>query len=82
MPTKVNSIEHLKEILSNGESQEFVIKLNLCLRSRKHISFDGEKFYVFNYIDDSEQELTEAQIMDENYTNIGNAITRGSFYLM
>lgn len=82
-PKKVNSIGHLKQILSarNGEPREFFILLNFGLRSSKLISWDGEMFYVLNESDDSEQELTEAQLMDEACTNIGKAIANGAFYL-
>ena len=50
------------------------------LRSSKRIVWDEEdkRFFIFNYIDDTEQELTEAQLMDRDYTNIGYAMTRGS----
>ena len=33
-----------------------------------------------NEIDGTEQELNSQTIMDEEYTNIGKAITLGSFY--
>ena len=37
-------------------------------------------FYVLNLIDDTEQNLSEAQLMDETLTNIGAAITKGAFF--
>lgn len=84
MATKVKSIEHLKQILSarDGETHEFYIQLNFGLRSRKLISWDGDStFYVLNETDDTEQELTEAQLMDRTYTNVGHALNRGALYL-
>jgi hypothetical protein len=32
---------------------------------------------VLNLIDDSEQELTESQILDSAYSNIGEAMEKG-----
>jgi hypothetical protein len=32
---------------------------------------------VWNLIDDSEQELTESQILDSEYSNIGEAMKKG-----
>lgn len=82
MATKVTSIEHLEQILNDGEGRDFYILLNGGLRSSKHISYDDTStFWVLNLIDDTEQELTEAQLMDRDYTNIGYAIENGAFYL-
>ena len=83
MAKQVKSIEHLKQILSarDGETHEFYIQLNFGLRSSKLMSWDGESmFYVQNEIDDTWQELTEAQLMDRTYTNIGYALQNGAFY--
>ena len=79
---KVESLKHLKEILSDGQGRDFFIQLNYGQRSSKFISWDGgNTFYVLNYIDDTEQELTETQLMDDGYTNIGVAIKRGALFL-
>lgn len=77
---KVKNLDHLKEILSRDESQDFVIS-NGFLRSSKLMSYDGvNTFWVLNYIDDSEQQLTEEQLFDFDYTNIGQAITNGCLF--
>lgn len=55
-----------------------MIALNFGLVSRKHISFDGEIFYVHNYIDESKQELTESGFMDKSLTHIGHAMEVGA----
>lgn len=82
MATKVTSIEHLKQLLAESDGRDFFILLNGGLRSSKHISYDGTStFWVLNLIDDTEQELSDAQLMDRDYTNIGYAIERGAFYL-
>jgi len=36
---------------------------------------------VLNLIDDSEQELTESQILDKAYTNIGEAMEKGALII-
>ena len=78
---RVNSIEQLKELAKNG--LECFILLNGGLRSSKYIRFhpDDNSFYVLNLIDDSEQELTESQILDSAYTNIGEAMKKGALIM-
>ena len=78
---KVKSLNHLKKILNDGETRNFFIQLNFGLRSSKSISYDGENFYVFNWIDSTEEEFTEEQLMNEEYTNIGRAIRLHSLFL-
>ncbi len=75
---RIRTIEQLKELAKNG--LDCFILLNGGLRSSKHIRFhpDDNSFYVLNLIDDSEQELTEAQILDSAYTNIGEAMEKGA----
>ena len=77
----IRTIEQLKELAKNG--LECFILLNGGLRSSKYISYHPEdnKFYVFNYIDDSEQNLTESQILDKAYTNIGEAMKKGALIM-
>ena len=78
---RVRTIEQLKELAKNG--LDCFILLNGNLRSSKHIRYypDSNSFYVFNLIDDSEQELTEAQILDSAYTNIGEAMKKGALIM-
>ena len=76
-PIKVESIDHLISLV--GDGRDFFISFG-CARSSKYITYDGEKFWVLNYIDDSEQVLTKEQMDDEEYTNIGKAIRNGCFY--
>ena len=81
--TKVESIEHLKEILKDTacDPKDFILMLSGGIKSSKTIGYDGDIFYIFNLIDDSEQDLTEEEIMDDEYTNIGKGIRLGNFYL-
>ena len=78
---RIKTIEQLKELAKNG--LDCFILLNGGLRSSKHIRFhpDDNSFYVFNLIDDSEQELTETQILDSAYTNIGEAVKKGALIM-
>jgi len=75
---RIKTIEQLKELAKNG--LDCFILLNGGLRSSKHIRYypDDNSFYVLNLIDDSEQELTEAQILDSGYSNISEAMEKGA----
>ena len=77
---KIESLEQLKRESENGA--EFFILLNHNLRSSKWIVWDAEdqKFYITNYIDGTDQTLTENQLMDKEWTNIGYAMTKGALY--
>jgi len=64
------------------DDADFFILLRGYLRSSKRIVWeeDEKRFFIINFIDDSEQELTEAQLMDKGYTNIGYAMTKGALF--
>ena len=78
---RIRTIEQLKELAKNGS--DCFILLNGGLRSSKYIRYypDDDNFYVLNLIDDSEQELTEAQILDSAYTNISEAMKKGALIM-
>ena len=78
---RIRTIEQLKELAKDG--LECFILLNGGLRSSKHIRYypDDNSFYVLNLIDDSEQELTESQILDSAYSNIGEAMKKGALIM-
>jgi hypothetical protein len=82
MPKRITSLEELKMEAQGEQDVEFFILLNCNLRSSKRIVWDEEdkRFYIFNYLDDTEQALTEAQLLDREYTNIGYAMTRGALF--
>jgi hypothetical protein len=77
---RIKTIEQLKNLAKGENGLGCFILLNGGLRSSKHIRYypDDNSFYVFNLIDDSEQELTEAQILDGGYSNIGEAMKKGA----
>jgi hypothetical protein len=75
-------MEQLKREAKDQWDAEFFILLRGYLRSSKRIVWEEEerKFFIINFIDDTEQELTEAQLMDKGYTNIGYAMTKGALF--
>lgn len=77
---KIIDIAHFIELLLKGET-EFFIVLGGMIRSSKHINYDTDKklFLIDNEVDDTYQELTEAQLHTDS--NIGLAIDNGCFYL-
>ena len=77
---RIRTIEQLKELAKEENGLDCYILLNGNLRSSKHIRYypDDNSFYVLNLIDDSEQELTESQILDGAYSNIGEAMKKGA----
>ena len=75
---QITSLEDLINTIKSGK-EDFFINGGIW-RSSKTITYDNEKFYVFNEIDGTEQELTPEQLFDEEYTNIGKCINIGRFY--
>jgi len=75
---RIRNIKQLKELAKDENGLDCFILLNGGLRSSKHIRYypDDNSFYVLNLIDGSEQELTESQILDSSYTNIGEAMEK------
>ena len=80
---RIKTIEQLKELAKDENGLDCFILLRGGLRSSKHIRYfpDDNSFYVVNLIDDSEQELTESQILDSEYTNIAEAMKKGSLIM-
>ena len=80
---RIRTIEQIKKLAKRENGLDCFILLNGGLRSSKHIRYfpDDNSFYVLNLIDDSEQELTESQILDIAYTNIGEAMKKGALIM-
>lgn len=74
----IRSISELKRLTSTIGREGFIL-LNGNARSSKAVHYDGKKFIVFNFIDDTTQELTEKQLYTRS--NIGEAIDKKAFYL-
>jgi hypothetical protein len=82
MPKQITTMEQLKREAVEEQDAEFFILLNGYLRSSKRIVWEegAKRFFIINFIDDTEQELTEAQLMNKGYTNIGYAMTKGALF--
>lgn len=80
---KITSMEELKEVLEiEGEVIEGYILLNGGIRSSKSMCNLGDnKYSIINEVDDSKQFLSFEELNDDTKTNIGLAVTNGSFYL-
>lgn len=80
---RIRTIKQLKELAKTDNGLDCYILLNGGLRSSKHIKYypDNNSFFVLNLIDDSEQELTESQILDGAYTNIGEAMKESALIM-
>ena len=76
---RIRTIQQLKELAKDENGLDCFILLNGGLRSSKHIRYypDDNSFFMLNFIDSSEQELTESQLLDSTYTNIGEAMKKG-----
>lgn len=83
MKEEFKLIESLEQLKVEAEDfAEFLIQLKGGLVSRKVIRWDEDdkKFWILNCIDDTEQCLTEKQIINHKYTLIGEAIIKKAFY--
>jgi len=80
---RIKTIEQLKELAKTDNGLDCYILLNGGLKSSKHIRYwpDDNSFFVLNLIDDSEQELTESQMLDSAYSNIGEAMKKGALIM-
>ena len=80
---RIRRIKQLKELAKKEMGLDCFILLNGGLRSSKHIRYysDDNSFFVLNLIDNSEQELTESQILDSAYSNIGEAMKKGALIM-
>jgi hypothetical protein len=75
--TKIKSLQELID-LCDEETIECFVQLNYGARSWKVISFDGEDiWWVFNEIDDTEEELTTKELMN---SIVGEALQKGQLY--
>lgn len=75
---QIKTMEQLKKLANEDGGMECKIRLKAGLVSRKHISYDGDLFYVHNYIDETRQTLTEKELMNRDHTNVGLAMEKGA----
>jgi len=76
---QIKDIKELKEI-AKDEYIDCFIKLNGGIRYSKDIQFAEGKFYVFNSIDGTDDELTEEQLFDIDYSDVGDALNKGALF--
>ena len=79
---KIESLEHLKRESENGAEFYILLGSKGIYRSSKWIVWDDveQKYFIRNFIDETEQELTEKQLMNRKWTNIGYAMIKGALY--
>ena len=76
----VNSLSQLKKLAENGA--DFYIALNGGLRSSKNITYvpGNNTFEIINEIDFSFEILTEEELFDRSYTNVGYALENNALF--
>lgn len=84
---KINNVGQLRDALHGSDDcKDFAIVLGGGgMFSRKEIALmktptGKERFFIFNSIDGSTQFLSDKKLIDERYTNIGEAMSKGAFY--
>ena len=77
---KILSQKQLDRLIEKNpdRSLECFILLNYNLRSSKSITFDGDNYYIYNEIDDTEDIVKHDKLMDS--FPIGDAIKKGALY--
>lgn len=74
---RVKSVSHLETIIRAGRNDYYIL-LNYNLISRKKMNkTKNGRFRIYNWIDGTEQILTERELFSES--NIGEAIQKGAF---
>lgn len=77
---KITTQEQLDELIDNSEGGELkcFVLLNYGLRSSKSITSDGDNYYIYNEIDDTEETISHDKLMDS--FPIEEAIKKGALY--
>ena len=77
---KITTQEQLDRLIEedSDKSLDCFVLLNYGLRSSKSITFDGDSYYIYNEIDDSENIVKHDKLMDS--FPIGEAIKKGALY--
>lgn len=76
----VKDLRDLKKLIADGYHDYRIALAGTAgaIFSRKEIDFDvkAKKFYIINFIDDSEQILTQTELFKKGFTNIGDALKK------
>jgi hypothetical protein len=81
----IKTVQELKKELADGQGHDFAIILGGGVAfSRKIISYDGttNKYELHNCIDDTDQILTEKELLDKDITHIKKAMDNNAFVLI
>lgn len=65
---KILSQEQLDELIEEDsyKSLDCFVMLNCGLRSSKSITSDGDNYYIYNEIDDTEETIPHDKLMDSS----------------
>jgi hypothetical protein len=76
----VNTLNQLKKLAVDGA--DFYIALNFGLKSSKTITYipGNNTFEIFNDIDGSFDILTEEELFNQTYTNVGYALENNALF--
>ncbi len=74
---KISNLSEFQKLAKRLEGVEYHISLNGGLKSSKFCALDGKIFYINNYIDSSEEELTLGEFKE---TNTYKALLKGCLY--
>jgi hypothetical protein len=79
---QIKTVRQLIRNLDTEEMRDFYVVFNHNAMSWKSIMYDADSklFLITNEIDESEQNLTAEELMDESITFIGKAMETGAFY--
>ena len=77
---KIESIEQLRLFAGTYDGLNCYVLLNYGLHSSKSIHYENGVYWIWNLIDDTEQELTEEQLFDRSLTIIGDAMKSGNLF--
>ena len=80
-PTRINSLEELNTVLDTDAPKDFYIAMGPVRSSKSIMLTDDGNYDILNEIDDSQQILTPVEIMSEEHTMIGIAITKSAFFM-
>ena len=79
---QIKDMKELKKLAAKEGGIDCFILLNSCCKSSKHIKYyEGDKhpFFIINFIDNTEQELTEGELYTKS--NIGEALKKNALIL-
>ena len=75
------SIDEINQVLPLVKTDSNGIPKPMLAKSSKDVYKENNIYYVYNYVDDTENSFTEEELFDSSKTIIGEAITSGNFYV-